>query len=124
MKNKKQNVAVLGASPRPERYSNKAVKMLLNHGHNVIPLHLSATTIENIKVLHDLDQIDSKIDTLTIYVSPEHLQPLEQKIISLNPARIIFNPGSENSELINNFRDNGIEVIEACTLVLLSTGQF
>jgi hypothetical protein len=122
--NKSEIVVVLGASPNPERYSNMAVRSLKDHGHQIIPVHLKAKEIEGIKAVEDISQITEKVDTLTVYLAPEHLVSLENKIVDLNPARIIFNPGSENKELMKSLQEKGFKVIEACTLVLLKTGQF
>lgn len=119
-----QTVAVLGASPKPERYSNKAVRLLLEHGYEVIPVHPAIGEIEGLEVKRNLDEINRAVETLTMYVSPALSAPLADSIIRLNPRRVIFNPGTENVELRNRLEAEGIEVEEACTLVLLNTGQF
>lgn len=120
----KHRVVVLGASNNPERYSNKAVRMLREHGHAVVPVHPVATEIEGLPVVPRLDQVTGKVDTLTLYVSPDTLTPMQADIISLNPGRVIFNPGTENPQLMQELRQHGLKVVEACTLVLLRTGQF
>lgn len=122
--NEKQRVVVLGASTNPERYSNKAVRLLLEYGHEVIPVHPAATEVEGLEVVPKLSLITGKIDTLTVYLSPGVQTPIQEDIIKLNPGRVIFNPGTENPELIAELRQHGLKVIEACTLVLLRTGQF
>ncbi len=124
MAEKKQRVVVLGASPNPDRYSNKAVKMLLEYGHEVVPVHPTADNIEGIETTAKLEQVSGAVETLTLYVSPHTLTPMKDTIIKMRPGRVIFNPGSENPVLIKELRDAGIEVKEACTLVLLRTGQF
>lgn len=124
MSSNKQRVVVLGASPNPDRYSNKAVIMLREHDHEVVPVHPTADSIENIKTVARLDQVTGKVDTLTLYVSPHTLTPMKDAIIALKPGRVIFNPGSENPTLIQDLRQAGLKVMEACTLVLLRTGQF
>lgn len=121
---KKHRVVVLGASNNPERYSNKAVRMLREHGHEVVPVHPVATEIEGLPVVPRLNQVTGKVDTLTLYVSPDTLTPMQADIINLNPGRIIFNPGTENPQLMQELRQHGLKVVEACTLVLLRTGQF
>jgi predicted CoA-binding protein len=121
---KKEKVVVLGASSKPDRYSNKAIKMLLEHGHEVIPVHPKEKSVYDLPVVADLSMIDEKINTLTVYVKPSILKNEIQKLIKLNPERIIFNPGTEDSELKDQLLKNNIEVIEACTLVLLSTNQY
>ncbi len=124
MGNEKQTVVVLGASPKPERYSNKAVRLLLEHGHRVIPVHPAITEIEHLPVVRALEHIEGSVDTLTVYLSPERSASLQADILNLKPERVIFNPGTENPELKQALERDGIAVEEACTLVLLNTGQF
>ena len=119
-----QTVAVLGASPKPDRYSNRAIRMLTENGHRVIPVHPKIDTIENIQVVHDLRSIEESVDTLTLYVGPERLQPMIPEILELKPGRVIFNPGTESPELQQQLREAGIPFLEACTLVMLQTSQF
>lgn len=118
------NVAILGASNKPERYSYMALKRLQSHGHTVFPVHPAFQEIEGVKVYPDLDALPRDIDTLTLYVGPEISSKLAEKIIRLNPRRVICNPGAENAPLANSLREKGIQVDEACTLVLLGTNQF
>lgn len=126
MPESKEKVVVLGASDNPERYSNQAVRMLIDHGHDVIPVHPALKTVEGISVSAELGEIspEENIDTLTMYVSPAVSAQLTDSIMALNPGRVIFNPGSENPELIEQLNANNISVEEACTLVLLRTGQY
>jgi len=124
MVNEKQTVVVLGASPKPERYSNKAVRLLLEHGHRVIPVHPAIKEIEQLPVVRALERIEGSVDTLTVYLSPALSAPLTADLLKLKPERVIFNPGTENSELKQALERDGIAVEEACTLVLLNTGQF
>ncbi|HNX75209.1 MAG TPA: CoA-binding protein [Candidatus Rifleibacterium sp.] len=124
MTQKKERVVVLGASPNPERYSYKAVCMLLEHGHEVVPVHPVADKIEDLPVVAKLNQVTGRVDTLTLYLSADALTALENDIINLKPGRVIFNPGTENQTLMENLRQKGLKVVQACTLVLLRTGQF
>jgi predicted CoA-binding protein len=124
MADRSETVAVLGASPKPERYSNKAVRMLVEHGHRVIPVRPGAENIEGIPAAHKLSDVEGDVDTLTVYVSPEVSSKLQDDIVSLGPRRVIFNPGAENPALRDALGAAGIETVEACTLVLLSTGKF
>ncbi|MFA6715116.1 MAG: CoA-binding protein [Victivallales bacterium] len=119
-----KTVAVLGASPKPERYSNRAVGMLLEYGYEVIPVNPSGAVIHGLTAVKGLDEIKSGIDTLTMYVGAQISSAREAAILKLNPARVIFNPGSENPALETVLTDAGIKVVHACTLVLLRTGQF
>lgn len=121
---KAQNVAVLGASTNPERYSNKAVRLLREHGHQVIPVNPAQDVIEGLPVMHTLGDIQETIDTLTLYMAPKHLAALADSIVALKPGRVIFNPGTEDPALQTRLDAAGIRWEEACTLVLLRTGQF
>jgi predicted CoA-binding protein len=119
-----EKVAILGASDNPERYAYKAFKMLREYGHQTYPVHPSLEKVEEQSVYKKLADIKEPIDTLTMYVGPKISSPLLPEIISLKPKRVIFNPGSENLELKKALEKNNINAIEACTLVLLRTGQF
>ena len=117
-------VAVLGASDDPERYSYKALVRLKEAGHTVYPVHPRLKTIEGVPVFASLKDIPEPIHTLTLYVSPEVSSKMEGEILASKPGRLIFNPGAENSTLMAKAAAQGIRVLEACTLVLLSTDQF
>jgi predicted CoA-binding protein len=119
-----KRVVVLGASPKPDRYSNKAVKLLLEHGYSVVPVHPIANEIEGLPVAPDLSAVHGPTDTLTVYLSPAKAASLQSDILALKPGRVIFNPGTENPPLKAALEEAGIHTEEACTLVLLNTGQF
>lgn len=117
--------AVLGASPKPDRYSNKAIRMLAEYGHEVVPVHPAHQEIEGLDVAAGLDALEPQsIDTLTMYVNADRSAGLADAIVALRPRRVIFNPGAENQALAGRLEQNGIEVENACTLVLLSTNAF
>ncbi|MDC7241902.1 MAG: CoA-binding protein [Spirochaetales bacterium] len=120
----KQNVAILGASQKAERYSNKALHMLLEHDHSVYPVHPVLKDIEGHQVYPSLSSIEDEIDTLTVYVGPKWIEPLIDEIVALKPGRVILNPGTESQPLKDALDTAGIPWLEACTLVLLRTGQF
>ena len=122
MENK--NVVVLGASPKPERYSNKAMKALINAGYNAIPVNPGQNEIECVKCYRKLSEVQEKVHTVTLYVSPAHVTKMADEIIALRPERIISNPGSESEIMAKKAEEAGILYMEACTLVLLSTGSF
>jgi predicted CoA-binding protein len=124
MNTKKQTVAVLGASPKADRYSNKAIRLLLEHNHEVIPVHPAIPEIEGLEVVKRISAIEGRVDTLTMYVSAKLSTPVIDEIILLKPGRVIFNPGTENAELYQALSAAGIPFEEACTLVLLNSGQF
>jgi len=114
---------VLGASENTERYSNMAVKKLLAHDHPVVALGKKAGMIGETTIITDKKDLED-IDTVTLYLNPENQKPYYEYILSLNPKRIIFNPGTENDELESMANEKGIKTMEACTLVLLSTFQY
>ncbi len=118
-----ETVAVLGASPKPERYSNKAIRLLREHGHTVLPVNPAQREIEGLAVTARVEDLKD-VDTVTMYVSPAHSDSLLPGLLALKPRRVIFNPGAENPGLEKALQEAGIEVEEACTLVLLRTGQF
>lgn len=120
-----KQVVVLGASSNPSRYSNMAMRELKKHGHRALPVHPRETEIEGVKVWPHISQLPAgEIDTLTMYVSKQLSTPITSSILKLAPKRVIFNPGSENPTLQKLLSEQGIEVLEACTLVMLRTGQF
>lgn len=121
---KSEQVAILGASDKPDRYAFKAFELLKQHGHVPIPVSPKLKSIQGVSVVPDLSQIKTSVDTLTMYVNPTISGGLQDKIIKLHPKRVIFNPGSENPELAKALEKSGVEVVEACTLVLLRTGQY
>jgi len=122
--NQKQTVAVLGASPKPQRYSNQAIRLLIKKGHTVIPVHPVLDVIEDTPVIHDLKDIRTPVDTLTVYVGPERSTAMIERIVALNPGRVILNPGTENPALESKLDENNIAYLKACTLVMLHTEQF
>ncbi len=124
MSNTSERVVVLGASHKPERYSNQAIRLLREHGHEVIPVHPKLEEAEGIPVANSLDVIEGSIDTLTMYIGAERSSQIAESILKLQPGRVIFNPGSENPELETHLKLANIPFEHACTLVLLRTGQF
>lgn len=118
-------VAVVGASTKPDRYSNRAVRMLREYRHDVIPVHPAHREVEGLSVASSLDAIEAEtVDTVTLYVSARHSAGLATSLVRLKPRRVIFNPGAENPALSRQLEERGVETIEACTLVMLRTGQF
>ena len=124
MNNESHHVAVLGASPKPARYANQALRLLREHGYRVTPIHPRFDTIENLPVANRLEQVPRPINTLTLYVGPERLEPQIDELVALRPGRVIFNPGTESRAFQQALDQAGIEWLEACTLVMLRTGQF
>jgi predicted CoA-binding protein len=124
MADKKERVVVLGASNKPQRYSFKAIEALAAKGHEVIPVNPALKEIKGIKVINRVEEIKGGVDTVTLYVGPGRLAGMAAAVAALKPKRIIANPGAESEIMRLAAEENGIEYIEACTLVLLSTGQF
>ena len=120
---KKERVLVFGASPNPERYAYKATEMLQEYGHEVIGFGRKPGPILGAPVVHDLSEV-GQVDTVTIYMGAAGQDAYLESIVKLKPKRIIFNPGAENNALAQMAIENGIEPTEACTLVLLRTGQY
>jgi len=118
------NVAVLGASNKPDRYSYKALVKLTEKGHIPFPVHPGLDEIDGIPVHKSLRDIPNPIDTITVYLSASHSSRIADDIVEHGARRVIFNPGAENPALRARLQAEGVEVLEACTLVLLSTGQF
>lgn len=121
MSNKK--TLVLGASSNPARYSYLAVNKLRGKGHDVIAIGKHLGKVSDVEIETEEKPID-KLDTVTLYLNPNNQKSYYNYILSQKPKRIIFNPGAENEELATLAKANGIVVQEACTLVLLSTGQY
>ena len=117
-------VAVLGASRKPQRYANRALRALQRHGYQVVPVNPAHDEIEGLATVRDLAEVTGRLDTLTVYVGPQHIGPLIDDIVAARPVRVILNPGTESPELEQALDRHGIPYLEACTLVLLATGQF
>ena len=115
---------IIGASNKPDRYANKAMHMLEHHGHEVILVHPTLKTIEGHQVFPAPAAVTEPVHTITMYVNPVISDGMEADLKRIHPERIIFNPGSENPRLARLLRADGIAVEDACTLVLLQTGQF
>ena len=114
---------IIGASNNPERYAYKAAERLLAHGHEIELLGLRPDVIFG-KTIDTEKKKYEGLDTVTLYVGPQRQPEYYDYIISLKPKRVVFNPGTENAEFESLLKENGIEAEEACTLVLLGTGQY
>jgi predicted CoA-binding protein len=120
----KRNVAVLGASPKPDRYSNQAIRLLARYDYRPIPVNPAFDEIEGMTCYPNLAAIEEPIHTITLYLGPARSTPLVEQIVAANPRRIIMNPGAGNEALAEAASSAGIEVVEGCTLVMLKTGLF
>jgi predicted CoA-binding protein len=114
---------VLGASDNPQRYSYLAMNRLRNNGHPVVAIGRNPAAVGDVSIETEKKAF-TEVDTVTLYLNARSQREYYDYILSLHPKRIIFNPGAENDELAHLAQANGIQPLEACTLVLLSTGQF
>lgn len=119
-----ENVVVLGASPKPDRYAYRATEMLRAHGHRPIPVNPAFEEILGEKCYRSIADVPGPIDTVTMYLGEARSAPLSDEIIAARPRRIVMNPGAENDALAEKARAAGIEVEYACTLVMLQTGSW
>ena len=123
MESNKKKTLVLGASGNPNRYSYLAINRLRNHNHPVVAIGLRDQKVFDVDVFTEKKPFDN-VDTVTLYLNPKNQEQYYDYILSLNPRRIIFNPGTENDELVRLAHQKGIQTTEGCTLVMLSTGQY
>lgn len=114
---------VLGASPDASRYSYRAVRSLVQHGYPVRAIGKRSGTIDTIPIETNQPYVEN-VDTITVYLSALHQESIKDYVIQINPRRVIFNPGAENPSWQADLTQRGIQCLEACTLVMLSTGQY
>jgi uncharacterized protein len=119
-----KTVAILGASPKPDRYAYKAFELLREYGHHPLPVNPAFDEILGEKCYPTISDAPGPIDTVTLYLGEARSNSLIDEIIDAKPRRIIMNPGAENSALAAKAEKAGIEVVEGCTLVMLRRGQF
>lgn len=121
--NEKKKTLVLGASDDPSRYSCLAIQRLREKGHPVEAIGSHSSQVADVPVGTTKKEMPD-VDTVTLYLNPNNQREYYDYILSLNPRRIIFNPGAENEQLAALAREKNIQPLDACTLVLLSTGQY
>lgn len=117
-------VAVLGASPKPDRFAFRAQQMLANHGLTVVPVNPAFGEIAGERCYPKLGDVPQPIDTVTVYLGAARSTPLIGELLAAKPRRVILNPGAENGLLREKAEAAGIEVVEDCTLVMLRAGSF
>lgn len=123
--NQSEKTVIVGASPNPERYSFMACQLLQEFGHWIVPLGIRKGKAGGVEILDIRKKPEiTGLDTITMYIGPRHQPEWYDYLAGLKARRIIFNPGSENYEFAKLMTAAGTEVIEACTLVMLRTGQF
>lgn len=114
---------VLGATENTSRYANMAIRSLREHNEPVVAVGRKAGQVLDIPIATDTDNIE-QVDTVTLYLNPQNQEPYMDTILALKPRRVIFNPGTENPAFEAKLEAAGIEPVEACTLVMLRTGQY
>ena len=119
----KKKTVVLGASDNPSRYSYLAIQRLRAHDHPVVAVGKKVGHVADVDISKE-HEIQPGVDTITLYLNPGNQVQYYDYILNSKPKRIIFNPGTENDELIRKARENNIQPVIACTLVMLSTGQY
>jgi uncharacterized protein len=120
---KSKKTLVLGASANPVRYSNLAIQKLRELHHSVLAIGKRNEQVADVPVQTDIPQIPD-LDTVTLYLNSENQKNYYDYILSQHPRRVIFNPGAENPEFEKILTDHDIQALNACTLVLLGTGQY
>jgi|SRR5450432_27258 len=123
MSDSSKKTLVLGASDNPERYSFLAINRLREHQHPVVAIGKKNTVVQDVEVQTDVEPIPG-LDTVTLYLNANNQKSYYDYIVDQHPRRVIFNPGAENPEFEKILESRGIQVMEACTLVLLGTGQY
>ncbi len=118
-----KNTLIIGASPNPARYAYRAAQMLKSKGHSIINIGIKSGEVAGVTI-EKPGEIYQDVDTVTLYIGPDLQAGYFDYILQTNPKRVIFNPGTENDELEILLKEKGIEPVEACTLVLLATGQY
>lgn len=121
-----KKTVVIGATDNPERYAYKATIALQNKNHEVVPVGMKDGVINGLKIVNYTTSKDvfTGVDTVTLYVGPKNQPAWYDYVLSLKPKRVVFNPGTENPEFEQLLQKNNIETIEACTLVMLSVGNY
>lgn len=123
MESSTKTTLVIGASTKPERYSNVAIKLLQEYGHPVVALAKRAGYVNEIPIRTDFP-VGEKIHTVTLYLGPKHQTEYYKLLVDLKPERVIFNPGTFNDELKKYLQKAGIETIERCTLIMLRSDEY
>lgn len=118
-----KKTVILGATPNPTRYAYRAAHSLVAKGHPIVNVGIKEGEVAGEPILNGRPEVE-EVDTVTLYVGPRHQPQYYDWLIETQPRRIIFNPGTENSELEQLAEDHGIETERACTLVLLGTGGY
>lgn len=120
-----KKTAIIGATTNPSRYAYFAAELLKEYGHQIVPIGIKKGKVAEEEIL-DIRQkpVVDDVDTITLYLGPQNQKEWYDYMLSLKPKRIIFNPGTENHELAEKANSQGIETLQACTLVMLRVGNY
>jgi len=120
-----KKTVIIGATTNPSRYAYLAAEMLQEYHQEFVPVGIKRGNVlgKEILDLRSRPPIEN-VDTITLYINPGHQKEWYDYFFKLKPKRIIFNPGTENPELEKSLEEKNIQALEACTLVLLRSGQF
>ncbi|MEQ9441209.1 MAG: CoA-binding protein [Cyclobacteriaceae bacterium] len=121
----KKKTVIVGATPNPSRYAYLAANMLTEYGHPIVPLSIKRGSVVGVELL-DMRQKPAleDIHTVTLYIGPAHQPEWYEYLLSLQPQRFVFNPGTENPDFYQLIREQKIEVVQGCTLVMLRSGTY
>ncbi len=120
-----KKTVVVGASDNPGRFAYRAAHMLKEYGHEIVPVGIKKGEVAGKEILHLNDSpVIEDVDTVTMYVGSKNQESWYDFILNLKPKRIIFNPGTENYEFEKRAKEQGVETVEGCTLVMLGTRQY
>lgn len=114
---------IIGATPNTSRYANIAAFKLVKAGHEIINIGIKKGKAAGVNI-ETMDSPYPDVDTITLYIRKGLQRYYYDYILKTNPKRLIFNPGAENEELAALAKKAGIEVFDACTLVMLATHQY
>lgn len=117
------DVVILGASPKPDRFANRAQRKLTAYGHAVIPVNPALAEVEGVATV-PLAELPPSPHTITVYLQRDRMLPLVSDIAALAPKRVILNPGADDPEVVRALEDAGLAVQLDCTLILLDEGRF
>ena len=120
-----KKTVIIGATPNVSRYAYKAAERLLGANIEFVPVGIKVGEVFGESILPIREKpLVKNVHTVTMYIGPQNQPEWYDYILSLNPKRIVFNPGTENDELQELAQKQGIEVVEGCTLVMLGVGTY